>query len=295
MLTRKEIRHINRFGVSTLHNYWVMSLYAGEPFFKNSVLAYYDGRLVTICGFPLRGAPPIYDDVIRRLALSWVLERNVESILYVGPRPLNLNCLGDYKFRRITLQRRRIISSELFIECNDNSGSVFERRVYSRSQSMGFECKIKAGGIISAEHMTLIEQFYRKRGITGYLAAISFALPALLQSRRVWIIEARKDGFLRGFLALHKAFTDIAIGLFLAHDNQTPGVSDFLYSKMLDHSRRLEAKSVNVGSSPSRGHYDFKRKWGGKVGVPPYYLVRWARGLLARRCYSAWGPRLIKL
>jgi hypothetical protein len=295
MLTRDQRRKIYLNGISTFHDYWFMSLYAGEPFFEDGALAYYDGRLVRLYGFPLRGEPPIEDSSLRRLVMCWASERGAEAIVYVGPRPLNLNFLGNFGFWRTVIKPRRTISAELIIDCTRDPGNAFETRSFKRSRTMVFETKIQTGGIVLAEHLQLIEKFYRSQEITPYFADVAFAIPALLRSDRVEIIEVRKDGCICGLLALHKPFKDMAVALFMAHDHQTAGISDFLFGEMIDHTRQLGVSSTNVGSSPSRGHYNFKRKWGGTPAVPPYYLVKWARGQLAESFYPTWGPRLVDL
>jgi hypothetical protein len=295
MLTRKQIRLIDAKGIATLHDFRVISLSAGEPFIENGVLTYYDGRLVTLCGFPFRGDPPIADGRLRELSKYWITERSAEGIIYVGPQPLDLRCLRALNFRCIEKFKGCNYSSELVIDCHDDSNEVFKSRLYKRARSRGFEATIKTGGILSAEHLKLIEAFYALREITCYLAETAFAIPALLRSKRVTLIEARKDGRLSGFLALHESFEDMLVALFLYHDHRTPGVSDFLYSEMLDHARRSGVAGINVGPSPTRGHYNFKLKWGARPLIPPYYLREWLRGRLCLRWHRGWGPRLVRL
>lgn len=295
MLTHKKKEQLRLRGSSTLHDHWFISIFAGEPHLEDGVLSYYDGRLVTLCGFPLRNDPPIGSAVVRRLAEHWVADAGVQSICYVGPNFVNLTGLRKFGLRCVAQQPAFPIASELFIDCNGNPDSVFKKRIYRRSRSLEFKSRIRTAGNVSAEHFQLIELFYRERELTPYLAEISFALPVLLRSRRVHLIEARKEGKLCGFIALHKPFLDIAVGLFMACRQDMPGVCDFLYSAMLEESQRLGATSVNVGPSPSVGHFNFKKKWGAVPVVPPYYYMQWARGSLARRFHTSWGPRMVRL
>ncbi|MFN2491293.1 MAG: hypothetical protein ABR501_00225 [Pyrinomonadaceae bacterium] len=295
MLTRSEGKLIEQRGMSTLHDYWFNSLFAGEPYFEDGLLAYYDGRIVTLCGFPLRNVPAVDDSVYCRLAQEWVGHRGAESVIFVGPHPISFRALSKEGLRRVVEEKCEKIAAELFIDCTSNSDSVFRRRVYRRSRAMDFQLRVRTGGIVSAEHFRLVEIFYRKRERTGYLAEIAFALPTVLRSRRVQLIEARKDHRLCGFVAMHKPFADTAVGLFLASDHKVIGVCDFLYGAMLEQAKLGGASSLNVGPSPSIGHFNFKLKWGGQSKVPPYYFVQWARGTLARRFHTSWGPRLIRL
>ncbi len=149
--------------------------------------------------------------------------------------------------------------------------------------------------MISAEHFNLIEMFYAERRLTAYLAESLFVLPAVLRSARVRLIEARRAGRLSGFAAIHKPFCDTAIGLFMMCSGNVSGVSDFLYSVMLEQARALGANWLNVGPSPSLGHFNFKVKWSGEAKVAPYYFVQWARGPLGRRFHTSWGPRILHL
>lgn len=295
MLNRDESRRIKREGLSTLHDYWFNSLFAGEPYFEDGLLAYYDGRIVTLCGFPLRGESPVDDSVYHRVACKWVRDRGAEAVIFLGPRPVSFRVLSKEGLRRVAEEPPHRIDGELLIDCASDSGSVFRRRVYRRARAQDFDLTLRKGGIVSAEHFQLVEMFYRERELTAYLAENAFVLPTVLRSRRVQLIEARKNGRLCGFAAMHKPFADTAVGLFMMSNHRVTGVCDFLYGVMLEQAIRLGASSLNVGPSPSLGHFNFKVKWGGKLAIPPHYFVLWARGNLARRCHTSWGPRLIKL
>jgi len=295
MLTRKQITLIDQKGISTLHDFRVVSLVSGEPNFEDGILSYYDGRLVTICGFPLRGEPPIDANRLREVSRFWSVRRSAEGIDYVGPHYVDFRFLRASKFRCVERFKGNYLATELVIDCNGGSEELFKLRLYKRSRSRGFQATVKRGGILSAEHFRLIETFYGQREVTNYLAEMAFVLPALLSSRRLWFIEARKGGRLCGFLTLHACFRDLGVALFLYHDEQTPGVSDFLYSEMLNHAHHCDIAVINIGPSLTRGHYNFKLKWGGKPALPPYYLIRWLRGRLSRRYHTSWGPRIVGL
>jgi len=295
MLTRSEVRRIERHGISTFHDYWFNSLFAGEPYLEDGLLAYYDGRVVTLCGFPLRDVPTIKPSIYNRLAQKWVKERKAESIIFIGPKPVSLQALANEGLRLVAQEKRHRFAAELFIDCSGNPGSIFKRRVFRRAKIRDFQLTVRRGGMMSSEYFRLVELFYRQRELTGYLAEMAFALPAMLRSHKVHLIEARRNDRLCGFVAVHKPFVDICVGLFLATDNGINGVCDFLYAAMLDQAKHMGASFVNVGPSPSAGHYDFKLKWGGQPRVPPYYFVQWSRGKIARRFHTSWGPRLIRV
>lgn len=295
MLTRRESLRIKQTGVSTLHDYWFNSLIAGEPHFEEGLLTYYDGRIATLCSAPLRNEAPVEDSICRRVAFAWVRDRGAEGLIFLGPRKVSLRILAKEGLRRIAEEKPRRVSAELLIDCTRGPGSVFRRRLYRRSRALEFQLTLRKGGIISAEHFRLVEMFYAERELTAYLAEVAFVLPCVLRSPRVLLIEARKNGRLSGFAAIHKPFSDTAVGLFMMGDRNVSGVCDFLYAVMLEQANRLGASDLNVGPSPSIGHFNFKVKWGGHPTVDPYYLVQWGRGSLARRFHTSWGPRLVRL
>lgn len=295
MLTRGQIRLIRRSGISTFHDYWLTSLSSGEPFFENDILSYFDGRFVTICACRFRNRPAIPVEALNQVILKWADIREVQGLAVIGAQLPDLHLLSKYGFRKTYEEESGELSAELLIDCSRRADTIFNQRTYRRSSKLGFDAVIRSGGLVSAEYLKLIELFYSVRDITCYLADVAFTLPALLRSNRIIFVEARKNGKLCGFVGLHKAFNNIAVAFFLTHDHQTPNVCDFLYAKMLDQARELGAESINIGSCPTSGHYKFKRKWSGTQGGDEYNYAEWSRGLLARRLYKTWGPRIVRL
>ena len=295
MLGNAEVLRVETSGISVGHDYWTMSLSAGEPFLEDGVLAYDDGRLVTIWAFPLRGDFYPTRASLQAMCTRWIVARGAEAICIVSPHPVGTAFLRGHGFRRTYWQYRTVSSAELFLDCSEGQGSAFHLSAYRRARFLGFEAVVRCGGIVPADYFKLIEHFYDVAGVNCYLADLAFTLPAILRSSRAHIIEARSGETLSGFVVLHKPFRDVAVALFLAHDHSSRGVSDFLYSKMIEHARSLGARSINVGPSPSIGHHRFKRKWGGRPGIPPFHLEEWARGIMARRVHTSWGPRLVRL
>lgn len=295
MLNRQDAGALRSSGLATLHDHWLTSLSAGEPFYEAGVLSYFDGRMATVCGFPLRDGAPPPDAALRGVTERWVSERKAEAVLFICPRPFRKFAGRMSDLRLIAEAHRPVISAELLIDCGDRPAAARSRGRCRQGRAAGLRLKTRAGGVVSAQHLALVERFYRLRQLTSYLADVSFVIPALLRSNRVRLVEAWDGARLAGFLMMHRPFDSIAVATFLFHDHATGGVSDLLYHGMLEHARALGARYVNVGASPTRGQYDFKVKWGGKPLVPPYHCAVWARGHLARRNYISWGPRLVGL
>src|SRR6266851_1764501 len=142
MLSRVVSNRIKKFGQSTLHDYWFTSLFAGEPHFEDGMVVYFDGRVVSLCGYPLQCAPPIEDAHVIRLAQKWVREGGAESVIYLGPDVVRLNKLKDLGLRRVAEQKPWVVSAELFIDCSGNSTAALHQRVYRRSRSLNFSANV---------------------------------------------------------------------------------------------------------------------------------------------------------
>lgn len=197
---------------------------------------------------------------------------------------------SQYGMRRTFLQPRRQVSEELALR-----GRSMLTHAYRRFRRLPFEYRVRRGGTVRATDLALFEAFYRRHDLNSYLADLAFAIPALLSAPWLFIIEARAQRKVTGILLFHRPFDDCIVAVATARCFDTRGVSDFLLGALIETARDMDIGAINLGPSPSKGHYQFKRKWGAVPYVPPYYLVGWTRGSLSRRYYTGWGPRIIGL
>ena len=292
MLTEPQRQMIRRCGIATLHDYTALSPMSGEVFFEDGALAYYDGRMLLVCGHALRGAAASSESA-RAMIHRFVDERTVDSVLYIGPEPLCLRELREKGFLDDGVQRRRPRGAELFLPVRQARHDPRLGRVYRRATSNGFVAHHRSGGMVDANHLVLAESFYSGLELSEYLAEVAVSLPIMMTSSEITIIEAWDHGSLRGFVTVHEPFDGVSVPLFIAHDRKTPGVSDFLYAQLIDHARAKQTEFVNVGPSPSEGHYRFKRKWRGFPLVPPYYAATWRRRGARGARHRTWLLRIL--
>ncbi|GJH18466.1 hypothetical protein CBA19CS22_18010 [Caballeronia novacaledonica] len=278
-------------GTSTMHNAAFHSLYLGEPMLDNGILSYFDGRVVTICGFSVTGNFPDLRKKIIDQVKSWVTGRSVDGVFYIGPEPVSLRILESHGFRRTEVVRRSPLAWEMCLGDAQGLGTIVERRIYRRAASLPFECVFRKDGSFLAQHFSLIELFYRQRETAGYLAATSVAWISAFRLPDVVLVEAWDGTELLGFVALHKSFRDLAVGLFLATNGRS-GVADFLYAKMIEFCLNNGVHAINLDASTSPGQMRFKQKWGAKPLVPPAYCAQWVKGTLSRRNDISWAARL---
>jgi hypothetical protein len=291
MLSLQQQELVRRHGIATLHDHQVNSIVNGEAFLEDGVLSYYDGQAVLVCGQSMRGLPAPSCSMAEAVTRSWLDRASVASLTYVGAEPIDLSWLRSHNFARDWVQPRIAREAELFLPAD-----LAETRVMKRAIRNGFQQRHGKGGYIQAVHLDLIERFYRGLALTDYLAEVAIRLPAILLSPVVTIIEAWEHSTLRGFVVVHEPFVGLSHALFMAHDHTTRGVSDFLYLCLVEHATGVGSEFVNIGPSPTHGHYRFKRKWHAVPLVPPYYAAKWTlRGTHQRRPATAHRTWLLRL
>jgi hypothetical protein len=290
MLSDADLVWLHDHGMAMAHDIELVSLPNGEPFRADGAVAYFDGRLVVIARYPFLDAQAMNLNDLRSYIVGWARDETVDAVVYDGTERLDLRCLYRHGFEKTGVQRRVPRSAEVLIDCSD---AVLRKRVYRRVAKSPVSLSIRDAGALSARHLRIIETWYSKRMKSPFLQEMAFSLQALFRLRGMRIVEGWRGSALCGFLLLRKPFRTIATAPFMAHDCMTHGISDVLYRGMVDEARRLGASAINVGSSPSAGHYRFKMKWNGTPRIPPSYLTMWVRRPLSSGSNYGWGPRLL--
>lgn len=294
MLARDQADRLRALGLHTMHDHWFSSLLYGEPFLSGDLAAYFDGRGLMLCAFPLRGRPLPSRGEIAAWTQGWVRETEADYVVLVTPYCPDLRALRSCGLERFHTWPARRVSRELIAPCPQSAESGQCPRRLRRGLQAAFEARITTGGSMDAAKLALIEQFQRTIGSTPYLAGLTTAWPAILTRERVQFIEAWDTRGLRGFIAMHQAFEQGAVAVAMARDRDAAGVTDFLYAHMLLQARKLGCDWVNLGSCVTEGQYRFKQKWASPSVLPAYALTEWRRRSVARRRFNLWGPRTMK-
>jgi Phosphatidylglycerol lysyltransferase, C-terminal len=295
MLTEAQCERIRAAGRHTMHDHWFASLLYGEAFLDDDLLAYFDGRALTLCAFAVGELAPVHSSRIREWAVRWVRQTGADSMMLVTPACPDLRALQSLGLQRMRTWPARPITRELIATCPANADSLPPHRIARRALALPYEVRIRAGGAIDANQLALIERFTRFTGLTPYLAGLTMAWPAMMSHQRVHFVEAWRNGSLAGLLAMHQAFENGFVAVAMARDTNARGVTDFLYAHMLNHASAMGCAWVNLCSSPTRGHHAFKLKWAEPSPLAAYALTEWRHPLMARRYHYLWGPRTIRL
>jgi len=281
-------------GRHVMHDHWFSSLLYGEAFLDDDKVAYFDGRALTLCAFPLAGRDLPDRTEVARWAVGWVERTGAEALLLIAPNCPDLRHLRASRMERFHTWRARLIGREMIAPVIDPAVRGSGARRARRALQAPYEVNIGVGGGMDAARLRLIERFQRDIGMTPYLAGLTAAWPAVLTRKHVSFIEARDASGVRGFIAMHRPFASVAVAIGMARDERASGVGDFLYAQMLVQAGAWGCAAVNLGPSVTPGQFRYKLKWAQPSELPAHASTEWRRGNLTRRHYNLWVPRTMQ-
>jgi hypothetical protein len=277
-------------GLATLHDVDLTSLTAGEASLSDGILSYFDGRLLMVVGELYRGTASPPARALTKFIREHSADKAVEAIYFIGSERLDLRFLRNHRFKHIGTDRRSPVSADMLIPCHD----VQQRRVFRRACRLPLEGRVSEPKSLTGRHLRLVEELFTSRPLTEFLQEMAIAMTGMLRLAGTRIVEAWVGETLVGFILIRKPFREVTVAPFMTYDRITPRVCDFLYAQAVAESDRLGATHLNVGASPSQGHFFFKSKWHGIPGAPTYSCF-WMRNDIARGMNCGWGPRLVGL
>ncbi|MBI3666321.1 MAG: hypothetical protein HY236_08875 [Acidobacteria bacterium] len=294
MLGPADLELIRECGYCTLHEPRTVSMCQGEPFLRDGILRFFDGRKLLVCGYSLEPASGGMSRSVEALVRHCLASDPVEVLAYCGPEEVALRRLCPSKFRRIFFEPATPAHAEMVLDCHEEPKSSRLRQWLRSAQNAAFQVREVPLSTfpLGVAHLRLIERFFSSRESTPVLLDMAFLLGPLAFMPHVRWFEAYREGALCGLAAVVDAFRDMDLALFLATDPAAAGASDSLYAAMRDSTRSRRKRYLNLGPSPSAGHYSFKEKWGAKPLVPSYYYCEWGAGELALGDYNSWPSRL---
>jgi hypothetical protein len=295
MLNVCERALIRERGYCLYHDDGLSSIVDGEPFLTHGILYYFDGRKLMVCGYPLDECG---EDAarVRAVVRGCMQSLPVELVWYCGPERVSMAGIFPSRFRIIRTIRPDATDAELVLDCLADPPSQRLRQWLRSARRQRFSIRRNRFPqfAFTALHHALIDDFFGAIEITPYLLDLAFKIPAMARLGDVEWFEAWEEDRLAGLAAVADGFRSMGLATLLAARRESPGVSDALYGAMRDALREHGKRFLNVGPSPSKGHYQFKTKWGGRPASAPSWWQAWGEGELARRDYDSWPARLIQ-
>lgn len=296
MLTAAQEKLIWESGYCTYHDYRTLSVSDGEPFLDDGLLYYFDGRKLFLCGYPVdRNTLDLTKRLKAAVGRCW-MKHTIEILSYCGPQSVSFREVLPRKVRLIASKAADPIKAEMVMDCSRPLPPSRLRRWLRSRRAASFTVRESAGSnfVLSAYHFSLIERFFGARDLSPYLLDLAFVLPVVARMKHVSWLEAFQGDRLCGIAAVIDAFCNTDLAIILCTDPTENGTSDRLYAAMRESSQRRMKRYLNLGPSPSSGHYRFKQKWSAEGLVTPYSYFEWGFGELARGDYVSWPSRLIQ-
>ena len=245
-----------------------------------------------VCGYALdargRSDEQRIGAVIRHCLTEWL----VEVLWYTGPQRISLRRLGIAAFRVVETIAPQPLDSEMLVDCTEELRSERVQRWLRSSLARAFDTVCKPKLVLTSEHYRLLESFFSSREKTEFLLNLAVQVLALAANGSAQWFEVWYKNKLVGLAATMDSFGDTDIAVFACSDRCVKGSADVLHAAMRETTRRNGKRFLNLGSSPYKGHYAFKRKWGGSPQHPPPWWQVWATGELANRSFDGWPSRI---
>jgi len=296
MLSPAERERIRTQGYCSYHDVPLWCLTEGEPFLDDDLLYYFDGRRLFLCGYPLEREASSLKERIQAIARKCYSLLPVELLVYCGPQSVSFRRACPNGHRLVGTRPADDLGAELVVDCTKPPTNRRLRRWLRSTRRASVEIRVRQGGTFDFEaaQRLIVEKFFSRREITPYLLDIAFVLPALTRSDHVFWLDAICGGKVCGLAVVSDAFAQMDLGLFIAAQPDTGGISDCLYAAILDLARKRGKRFVNLGPSPSPGSYWYKQKWGAQPLVRSYWFSQWACRELARSVFNSWPSRLLQ-
>jgi hypothetical protein len=276
MLANDDIEYI-RANFSVYDHEWLhYTVFLGEPYLINDVLAYFDGTFLYICAFPLSNpyrelsiaeveglltSRPEFADA--QAVDIWGRFELVESIAVLNSDKQSLIESTDYSLNL----HDQIVDIQSF----DLSSERATRLAINASKNRGLSNRIHQPQVFSAQHLSLIEAWRESHPVTPIFASIVSLAPALLRRTDTYIVEALANGEVCGFAIVSIPAQNIAVyleGFFRKMRGDRAG--DSVMQALHAFCRAKDISRLHLGYSLTISLSKFKEKWGGRIPGPSF-------------------------
>lgn len=258
-----------------LHDYAFHSIFHGEPFLTGDVLWFFDGQNLRVIGYDRHLTP-----ITREAFIETIREARdrfaVRTIRLESPRMVSIR-RDCRRYSREIISRPKPYEFEVFV-----SGSSFRetsrlRNEVRQARNAGLRCEVIDGECRSLHlrHWRLLKAHIQSFQRQPYFEAeLLSAVVYLLADPATAIFEVSKDEDFKGF-ALARRSGAFANFHFLAIAPEMNGVSDLIYDSLIRHFLERGVHTISLGSTPTKGLFEYKRKWGIDFMLPGTYEIGW--------------------
>ncbi len=247
------------------HNFSFYSLILGEPFFRNGLIHYFDGRLLSICTYLVEeNSNKVNEESLRMTILDIISFFEPEAIdiwgpysdVYILPVPegwLHHPLANPEEFHRDIV---------ILLPSFNPSKVPHLHKSISYAEKNGVRIVAQRLGQLSARHITLLEGLAVRPDVHLFDRIFYSTIAYWSIISRPLAFEAWRDNELLGYLILDESLPNLPICLAVFAVRKPAVVSDILYNAMFHYCIRVGYQRISLGHSYNEGLYTYKEKWG---------------------------------
>ena len=306
MLSPADIASIkDRFYVYE-HEWRYLTCYLGEPSKAGGCVIYDDGKVLSICAFPItiekcELSIGDLDKIIGRM-----LRPNDHQIVHVWGAFDLLDEIraGGQIFTLVHPEsKNEVFAGEYTIdlEAHELANLPEARKAVRRILNKGLLVSVNLASPLSAKHMELVEYWAFTRPISTMAAVAGHSIFSFVSRGEsdVFIAEVKLDGQIRGF-SVFSFPNDAAAVNIMSFSEKYPGsrLEDALIWGTIDFSRARGKKTLHLGYAGSENLVKFKKKWGAAKSGIDYKQAIYARDEVWKQHAASydffWTSRVVK-
>ncbi len=256
MLTDEEMSYVLERAYIPEHLPSYMTSFSNlEPFLESPCLYYLRGDDLRIIGYPLEEKDNL-EDLVERL----VRRIKPRYLTLIAPR-----IPESYPYRIEEEERDEYYYLNL-------EGLRPNKKVRNMVRRASRELKVVEGNKVTREHGRIVKDLIGRKEISDMHREMFSKLGSYVRREGVILLEARKDGKLVAFTVGDLSARNCSFYMFSFSSREVPGASDLLLHELIERSKELGIKRMNLGLGVDEGVRRFKLKWGAHI-LAPFRMV----------------------
>jgi hypothetical protein len=253
------------------HDVYLFSLLYGEPFIENSFLYFWDGDNLFFNGWSINKKS---DGNNLKITVEETINK-LDPIYfeYWGPIELEKSEIERKNYKRVFSERpdkynvnQQLALSQFRTPLSNAKRMYGVRKAQERNSSF----QITRGTNFTWQHLKLIDEFIRQKGLMGFDLNYNLLFPGLFYSPETILAEVWINEVLIAFGVIRLSLRQ---GPVLTHayiNNKFNGTSDYLYYSLIQYYKS-SFEIFDFGYSVNKNLYSFKSKWNININNGSYY------------------------
>lgn len=268
MITALEKEVIFKNAYSLEHDFFIDSIFLGEPYFLYDHLIYDDSEIISICGYPLNQNNIDFVDLIENI---FTFFKN-RVIFYWGPA-YDIENILNRGYSLLKIAEQQPFQYDTYIDLQNWSPKSKAKFIISEIlPKTDFTCQISSDTILTHQQIALIKEYIKRTELDDLNKEFVLALPLVIRSENIKIFNIFKDNLLQAFFVIDEFLPKQPAYVYGFRKTEADYASDFFMSNAIQYYRKKGYRKFLTGISDTPGILRFKKKWGCKLISDPIQI-----------------------